>query len=134
MVGNEVTTAEEIHRRVSNVANLLKWSGIAAGDRVLVTMLPSADLYASILAVFAVGKRQYLCVHTRMCVFMCVVCIAYVYVCLCVWCVYVHVYVCLCVYVYLYVCGCVCGVCGVCGCVVCVGVWCVGVAYCCVYM
>lgn len=53
-----MTTAEEMHRRVSNVANLLRLNEMAPGDRVLITMLPSADLYAAIIAVLAMGKGQ----------------------------------------------------------------------------
>lgn len=55
VVGNEITTAKQMHTKVSNVANLLKWNKIAAGDRILITITPSADLYAAIVAVLALG-------------------------------------------------------------------------------
>ena len=91
------------------MANLLKWNGIAAGDRVLITILPSADLYAAIIAVFAVGKGQmcvHICVFLYVCVHVCVFMYTRVYVCafMCV----CNVCTCVCIYVCVHVCVCTC--------------------------
>ena len=40
------------------MVHLLKWKGVGANDRVLMTVKPSVDFYAITIAVFVVGKGQ----------------------------------------------------------------------------
>ena len=52
----EAVTGLDMHQRVSAAVHLLLKSGVAPGNRVLITMAPSVDFFALIVAAFVVGK------------------------------------------------------------------------------
>ena len=56
VVENESATGAKLHEKVTAMVHLLKWKGVAANDRVLMTVKPSVEFYAIAIAVFAVGK------------------------------------------------------------------------------
>lgn len=50
-------TRAQFHSRVSSVAQFLKASSLKPGDRVLLTITPSLDMFCVAVAIFALGRQ-----------------------------------------------------------------------------
>lgn len=55
VVDKVCVTRRQLHEKITAAINLLRWKGISANDRVLMTISPSVDFYAVAIAVLAVG-------------------------------------------------------------------------------
>lgn len=55
VVNDESVTGVELHARVTCVAQLLQCRFVSPNDRILITMQPSIDFYATAIAALAIG-------------------------------------------------------------------------------
>ena len=54
---DEPVTCREFHSRVTSAVRQLKSASIKPGDRVLLTLSPSVDMIAIVVAILAVGMQ-----------------------------------------------------------------------------
>ena len=55
VIEGQSVTRKKLHEKVTASINLLKWKGLVPNDRVLMTIEPSVDFYAAVIAILAIG-------------------------------------------------------------------------------
>lgn len=58
VIGQDQVTYGQLQQRVAQLKEFFDHNGVGCSDNVLVTVAPSIDFYAAVLAIFAIGRYQ----------------------------------------------------------------------------